>query len=381
MSLGYTFIWICRLFIMPNDKLKYLLQYNALLRRKIEPLSRHVRSSLRARRYYDAIMEYFSQTRYSDDEEDIYENVWDAVVDLWVSSDKDPSIFKNAKEFEPILLKSTEPYRDHFIHSFNVFLLGYYIINKLFSSSNFDAIAHFGNRKRANLTWMLASTFHDVGYAIQETESWLNRLFEKFFGVNPDFSFGITEVLPVIYVDFMRALSAFHKTGIMSSKPFSASLEVADLTFYDKVGSKLIMKDHGVLSGLMLAHLLAIKPSNRTTDMWDFFFDHMPACHAILSHTLESVRIQFYKHPFAFLLILLDEIQDYGRPSNLDTKRLIRLLDLHIKKSRVPEIKFIIEVNREGKEQLELLSRRLGTNGKIRVSLFELGEKKAFLEI
>jgi len=56
-------------------------------------------------------------------------------------------------------------------------------------------------------------------------------------------------------------------------------------------------------------------------------------------------------------------------------------VDLCVKKSLVPEIRFIMDVNREGREQLKLLSRRLGTNCKIKVSLFNRGEKEAFLEI
>jgi hypothetical protein len=130
--------------------------------------------------------------------EDRYENVLSAISELWVSSDKNPSLFKDTKDFEPILRRKGMPYRDHFIHSFNVFLLGYYIINKL-NESHPDR-NYFGTREQDwNLTWMLTSTFHDVAYPVQETESWLNDLFEKFLGVNPKFSLSITQIMPPIY--------------------------------------------------------------------------------------------------------------------------------------------------------------------------------------
>lgn len=58
--------------------------------------------------------------------EDRYESVQSAISELWVSSEKNPSLFKDTKDFESILQRKGLPYRDHFIHSFNVFLLGFW---------------------------------------------------------------------------------------------------------------------------------------------------------------------------------------------------------------------------------------------------------------
>jgi hypothetical protein len=286
--------------------------------------------------------------------------------DLWLSSDKNPSLFEDAREFEPILRRKDQPYRDHFIYAHNVFLLGYYIINKLneITSNN----NYFGkNSNDSNLTWMLASTFHDVAYPVQETEEWLNDLFDKFLGVNPKLSFNIAQIMPTIYVDFMRMLSYYHKDP---KQPFLNKSDFLDMDwiFLNDLGSKLIEKDHGVLGALMLCHRMAIrekflaqKSDNRARNPWDFFYNHMPACHAICVHTLNEVKIAFHKHPFAFLLILCDELQDWGRPSNKDNKDNINLLDISVEIcDQLSKIQILIDASPVRRNRLnEILDKRL----------------------
>jgi hypothetical protein len=325
-------------------------------------LKRKINSLTNQQRYHDTILRYFQslETKLPITIEQRYENVLSCITELWVDSEKNPSVFKDAKDFEPIL-KRIPYYRDHFLHSFNVFTLGYYIVNRL---KEIDPNIDFKSNNY-NLSWMLASTFHDVAYPIQEMESWLNDLLEKFLGVNPHFHYNVGEVMPMIYIDFMRMLSRWHKTPTLNS------LNDGDLdwTFYNEIASKLVLKNHGVIGALMLAHLLAVKEGFATQHKWDFLYNHVPACHAISLHYLPSIPVEFSKHPLAYILILCDELQDWGRPSYQKTRDLIELKDINIEFANgVPIIQLDIETPPERKKEFEdSISQRLRGNGKIEI--------------
>ena len=125
---------------------------NSVIREAVNSLNNQTR-------YSEIIEEYFTRlNRPSDDPlEKKYISVLASINKLWVGSEKNPSIFRQTKDFEPILQKN-KYYRDHFIHSFNVFLLGYYIINK--TREVFPNKDYFGtNDDKINLTWMLSFNF------------------------------------------------------------------------------------------------------------------------------------------------------------------------------------------------------------------------------
>lgn len=151
-----------------------------LLARKIRSLDRtSAKYHPLIREYYDSLLESGAVIT----EADKYGLVLDRIKRLWVKSDKEPGLFDTVEKFEKVLQRMQD-YRDHFIHSFNVFLLGYYIINKLeIPQSDFKS-------NDVNLSWMLAATFHDVGYTIQDMEVWLNQLLEEFLGISPNLSIG-----------------------------------------------------------------------------------------------------------------------------------------------------------------------------------------------
>ena len=345
---------------MTEDSLMKLTRTDILFKEKIESLE-----WLRPR-YYDVIIDYFANLQPQNvqvSREKRYKSVLDVISKLWVTSEKNPSIFKEAKDFEPILQRIPK-YRDHFILSFNVFLLGYYITNTL-KRINPDLDLKSNDY---NLTWMLASTFHDVAYALQEIEFWFNELLERFLGVNPKFSFNIVEVMPLIYVDFMRMISRWHKYPVQG--PISSeTLAITDWMFYNEVSSKLVEKDHGVLGGLMLAHLLAVREGFAKERKWDFLYNHLPACHAITVHHLTSIPIKFSKHPIAFMLMLCDELQDWGRPSNQANQDIIYLNEMNITEMDCPEIQFVIEISKTRKKILRKTLSNLHTCGKVKVTI------------
>jgi hypothetical protein len=290
-------------------------------------------------------MDYFDALLNSNEKNTIrdrYNLVELKIACLWINSNKNPSIFKDAKDFEP-LLQSLE-YRDHFIHSFNVFLLGYYILNRLHRECNLNFPSN-----DFNLTWMLASTFHDVAYSLETIDSWLNMFLEKFLGIGQKFRLKITENLPLVYMEYLRKISQFNITP--QDRKFSANIEIKHWEIFNELSTKLIEKNHGVLGGLMLAHLMAIRERFASGEDWDFLMNHMPACHAIAIHTLKSIPIHLSRHPFAFTLSLCDELQDWGRPCKNEGD-VLYLENLEIINGSPKVLRITIEASEEKKKKL-----------------------------
>lgn len=321
--------------------------------------------------YYATVLQYFDErdeTGVLYSSEELYKSASRMINKLWKGSGKDPSTFESADRLE-LLLREIPNYRDHRIHSANVFLLGYYIINKI---KNIQQDFSFKSND-PNLTWMLTATFHDVGYAVQETEFWLNRVFEEFLGVNPKFSVGISHIMPMIYMDFIRILSAYHEGGVASTSQDLPTSGI-DWIFYNELSSKLVEKNHGVIGALMLAHLLGIKQKFLSRkDRWDFKYNHMPACHAIAAHMLPSIRVKFSLHPFAFLLVVCDELQDWGRSVNeKEPKDTIYLRDVNVLDSKPIEIQFKIDTTEKRQSELRnIMMDRLEIDGRAKISILD----------
>jgi len=74
-----------------------------------------------------------------------------------------------------------KPYRDHFLHQFQVFLLGLCQIDKLIAANHPVIIGDPHIEKQ----WLVASSFHDMAYPIQLYDFWAKEFFEESLGI-PD---------------------------------------------------------------------------------------------------------------------------------------------------------------------------------------------------
>jgi len=91
------------------------------------------------------------------------------IKELWEKHGKKELIFdveNTLDEFEKIL--SALNVRDHFTHQFKIFLLGSYIIinlrKNLYISKNTN---NFYSINDILFSWLVCSTFHDMGYPIE----------------------------------------------------------------------------------------------------------------------------------------------------------------------------------------------------------------------
>ena len=113
---------------------------------------------------------------------------WQFFDELWKYFDIDRNdleksplrkLLYNALDFEENLNLSPG-YREHFIHSYHVFLLGLYLIDSL------DCFSSHRNNELSHKKWFLASMYHDIGYPIEKIEDISKNYLKKLLGENGD---------------------------------------------------------------------------------------------------------------------------------------------------------------------------------------------------
>lgn len=205
-------------------------------------------------------------------------------------------------------LQSIIDYRDHFIHPFHVFCLGYYILdrwreikpkNKIFTS--IDSDENICLKK-----WFIASIYHDVGYPSEKFEKLVKEFFKSSVGRELKSQFDWSPVfLANENIEHIRELS----------KLFGGTKKKEIMNF-EKWLYKRIAEDHdhGVLSALML---LKVPDIDKTIAL--------EAALAISIHSWkrptepDSVfefdldQLNVIQFPLAFFLNYCDIAQEWGR--------------------------------------------------------------------
>ena len=308
-------------------------------------------------------------------------HVTDTLRKLWViihQKEATFEFFKNYENLEKLLLEDKN-YRGHYIHQFNVFLLGYFMLNKIEKeySDIWRIFKRFSNEPY--FTWMLASTFHDMGYPLQKIDDWFSRYLDMFLKVDAPYEIEIERLLSPIFFEYVKFIAQAHAAFRVNRTIVFGQNEKRDWHFQNLLLKELRKKDHGVLSSILLIHSFLTQEKFSHSDTWlisDFSRGIMTACHAIALHNIQSkdIEITFKKHPFAFLLSLCDDLQDWGRSSDgYDDSELINL-DL-INRKGIPEMDFTIRIHErkilKKRKNLEELCKKLVTNKLINVKIHD----------
>ena len=74
------------------------------------------------------------------------------------------------------ILQRDNVYREHFVHQFQVFLIGIYILDCIYKEVSEEFKKTFGSGIED--VWLAASTFHDFSYGLQNFDTWLMQFFE-----------------------------------------------------------------------------------------------------------------------------------------------------------------------------------------------------------
>ena len=155
------------------------------------------------------------------------------------------------KRREGTLQSILSDYRDHFIHPFHVFCLGYYILNQWRIDNNkimpLDIIGT--DKEKLDLKkWFLTAIFHDVGYPAQKFEILVEDFFKKSVGRKISSHFDWSSVL---LAD--ENIKHIHEL----SKLFGNDAGCKDTVgIFKKWFHKRLLEehDHGALSALMLCN-------------------------------------------------------------------------------------------------------------------------------
>jgi hypothetical protein len=260
------------------------------------------------------------------------EAVTRALNNLWVvhlGKNETFQIIANLGKLEGTLF-DLKNYRGHYIHQFNVFLIGHYLLNMIMEKERVrDIFKKCSNRP--NFTWVLTSTFHDIGYPMERIDQILEGYFEMFLKVDLPYKIEIERLLTPVFFEYIKYLAEIQVDLKTGKRTHLGEICLRDWNFHSILLKNLRKKDHGIISAISLIHsLLTVEKLAEDKDWYFGTFPNeiMPACHAIAIHNLriKDMKIYFNTQPFAFLLRLCDEIQDWGRSSQgVDQSALIQL--------------------------------------------------------
>jgi len=283
--------------------------------------------------YKRSIEKFIEEFRAVD--KDLYTVVIETLNSLWVGKYEKELAFRRFKIYEKFekILYSDPRYRDHFLHQFQVFLLGLPIIERHWGIIVESYSKIFGKTAdiRIDFSWLLAATFHDIGYLVQQFDEWLNNFFKEFLDV-PELpvNLDLGKLLLVRnfqeYLDKLTSLyQAIHKNKRKRRWMYDGP-HTLDYEFRRMLTRKFIEeRNHGVISSIVLLDLIErSKPAERIYNFKNTIFSQvvMPAALSIALHDQgmlldENVgKINFSKDPLSFILIYCDTLQDWGRPTS-----------------------------------------------------------------
>jgi hypothetical protein len=208
-----------------------------------------------------------------------------------------PELLISLRDFEKLLYATNKFYRDHVFHTFRVWGLGLY----LYYNGLREFIDGIDERIRSHFhfTWYLASVYHDVGYPIKGLKD-LGEQLNKCFNY-----LGLVDL-----VNFDRAFKPLPNDNSINPLLNDQSLKDLKGLLPDEIveiDREVLERRHGLTGALLLLSSL----NRRFGTSWSK--DAYPAIKAIAEHD-GSRRIYFRNGPFSAILVICDELQEWGRP-------------------------------------------------------------------
>lgn len=233
------------------------------------------------------------------------------------------------KKLETLLVELYPRYRDHYIHQLQVFLLGVLIIDILIDNKIIENQNGF-----PCLSWLLAASFHDFAYPIQQYDDYACRLFEecigtignwRFLGLKEDY----TEKSFSSNVEHLLASLSSCFTGNFKGEAGTNDFNKIRQFFYHEITKE---KNHGLIGSLGLLRrfvnsnkvnftnvvlpasvAIALHDDDICRPIHGSKIDTDEECIVLVQELAPLKRLNFDMQPMAFLLILCDNIQDWGR--------------------------------------------------------------------
>ncbi len=273
--------------------------------------------------------------------------------------------FKTFIEFERLLYGAEQFYRDHVYHLIRVWLTGQFLLFNSFDDkfpidifdhkdikphiTNIDITEGQDAEKKLNISrrnngvlfegeedaiWCIIALTHDLGYPLGMVDKINDNLKKmmKFFAKTKldEFSFAFPQQNQFINDAILKYLSSRVKksdNGVIKrlfTKTQNAFSTHIQAKYYLKFSRSFERFDHGLISCLVLAkNLVYFLETNFDFDNIDTlkgeeearqFIIRREILRSIASHTCHEIY-HFKPNTFSFLLLIVDEIQFWGRPT------------------------------------------------------------------
>lgn len=266
------------------------------------------------------------------------------------------------RDFESVLLLNPN-YRDHFLHQFQVFLLGAVIIDRLYRTK---PIRDFNRKLNVKFedVWLAAAAYHDFNYPIQLWESWMTRfvkMFINFPGETLPLELNLEKL--VIRDEFISKVQA-----ICSAIGHN---NIDDCLINFILERVALSKNHAVLSAFGIfgifngndklpapainhaaASILLHDEPNWTCFSGKFENSDMEEWEQNLCQQALLPQLKFESLPLAFLLTFCDSVQEWGREGRGYDTATPELLNINVDTKKIA-IEIAIEDNPSFRRKLD----------------------------
>jgi len=269
------------------------------------------------------------------------DSLYDVAQERGINSSGILFLIKSLPDLESFLYSTSAGkfYRDHTEHQLRVAVLGDFILEQDFGNGQLlNIISELAELDKAHLKdkiWWVMGLLHDIGYPLQKMSTSINyALLNQILKCYPmldlqftPFEISLTkekseqikylkileEGLSKKAKELIRAgsglyLEEFPKPKVQTS--IASSIEGHQVYKYlNPIGL-----DHGVIGGLSL--LRSLGTPEELQEQKEEYTGYLKAAQAIALHNFKDPlpEFTFDNNPLAFLLVLIDEMQEWGRP-------------------------------------------------------------------
>ena len=221
--------------------------------------------------------------------------------------------------------------RGHYIHQFEVFMLGWYIISQIIKKKSFDLFKpYFKDQDDLFYSWLYTSSAHDFGYPFQKARKLTKRfskLYKKIYFIELSNSFKnlLKDFNRVNYTELskIRIKDAFNKNKELDIEEFIYE-GINEIASTRKNADEIlrILKEannHGFISAKIFCKLYIEYLSKH--NLWAKDKENQVkmiasaiALHAIPEEKLNFIKkINYHKNPLAYFLFIIDNLQEWHR--------------------------------------------------------------------
>ncbi|HYW00362.1 MAG TPA: hypothetical protein VE862_02770, partial [Candidatus Acidoferrum sp.] len=233
-----------------------------------------------------------------------------------------------------------EGIRDHFLHSFQVFLLGCIILDYHYGKFSAWYSNCFGGSSSVKIedTWLLASLLHDAKYPFQNISKWS--------GLGPGTGYAIKLETPRRRAQLLGSLFQ-HSRRMKTKNTWHSDLvdrlrnpDIEKIAIAQVSPSSPNLPNHAAISSFSLLAKESILPPvifcQEICPAALAIFLHDSAVWSDMTKAGNLLPLEMKQFPLAFLLIYCDGLQEWGRRSGNDPQgKNSCLLDLKIDEKSV----------------------------------------------